>query len=111
MVDFDTNARLLEGLGVKVVAASVDSVEKTAALGDGLRVGYVQMVGEIDGPAVAESTGANLQTGDRTFLHATGFVTNPEGKVVQSVYSSGPIGRFTANDVLKWVSFVQAQAG
>lgn len=38
------------------------------------------------------------------FLHATGFLVNPAGEIVKSVYSSGPIGRFTANDVLKSVA-------
>ena len=59
----------------------------------------------LDAPAVAEATGANMQQGDRVFLHATGFLLDPEGNVNTSVFSSGPIGRFTANDVLKKVAF------
>ena len=92
------------------MAASVDSVEDTSTLATGMRLGSVQMLAELDGPKVAESTGANIQTGDRTFLHATGFLLNPEGKIATSVYSSGPIGRFTANDILKVVTFLKAMA-
>jgi len=54
---------------------------------------------------VAEATGARIQTGERTFLHATGFLLNPAGEITDSVYSSGPIGRFVANDILKIVAF------
>lgn len=97
-------------MGIAVVAASVDSAEETANLKEGLRLNYVKMASGLDGPAVAEATGASLQTGDRVFLHATGFLLNPEGSIVQSVYSSGPIGRFTANDILKRVNFAKKQA-
>jgi peroxiredoxin len=110
LVDFDTNAMLLKKLGVTVVAASVDSVAETAALAEGLRLRYVTMLAELDGPAVAASTGAAIQTGDKTFLHATGFILDPEAQIVNSVYSSGPIGRFNANDAMKKVIFEQARA-
>ncbi len=101
---------LLAELGVTVVAASVDPLDKTRALAEGLRIRYVQMLAELDGPAVAESTGAVIQEGDRTFLHATCFLLDPDGHIVNSSYSSGPIGRFTANEVLKKTIFEQAKA-
>lgn len=101
---------LLRELGVTVVAASVDRVADAAELATGLRLRYVNVLAEVDGLAVAETTGAYLQTGDRVFLHATGFLLNPDGEIVNAVYSSGPIGRFTANDVLKKVVFEQARA-
>lgn len=110
MADFDTNIAVLKLLGVTVVAGSVDTVEETADLAKGLRLRYVQMLAELDGPQVAEATGAFLQTGDRTFLHATGFFLAPDGRILNAVYSSGPIGRFTANDILKKTVFEQARA-
>jgi len=110
LVDFDTNGTLLKKLGVQVVAASVDSVADTASLAEGQRLGYVKMLAELDASAVAATTGAFLQTGDRVFLHATGFVLDPNGKIVNSTYSSGPIGRFSANDALKKIAFEQSRA-
>ncbi len=101
---------LLRQEGIVVVAASVDTAEETDALATGLQLRYVHMLAGLDGPAVAESTGAAIQTGDRTFLHATGFLLNPDGEISNSVYSSGPIGRFTANDVLKKVVFEKYMA-
>ena len=110
MVDFDLNSNLLRNLGIKVVAGSVDSVERTAQLADGLLLRYVKPVAELDAGAVAESTGAFIQTGDRTFLHAAGWLLDPSGAIVNACYSTGPIGRLTANDVLKKVIFEQAKA-
>lgn len=101
---------LLTELGVTVVAASVDSLDKTRDLATGLRIRYVQMLAELDGPAVAKSTGALLQDGDKPFLHATGFLLGPDGNIVNAVYSSGPIGRFTGSEVLRKTIFEQAKA-
>ena len=67
------------------------------------------MYGEVDAIAVRDSTGAFVQSGDRTFLHATGFVLNPEGKIATAVYATGPIGRLTPTEVLRMVLFVRNQ--
>lgn len=109
MLDFETNAALFREIGVEVVAASVDSVERTAALAEGHRLSFVTMISELDAADVAASTGAYLNEGDRTFLHATGFLLDPQGRIAVSVYSSGPIGRLGANDVLKKVLFEKAR--
>lgn len=108
MVDFATFAGPFVNADIKVVAGSVDSIEDTAALKDGLRVGF-PMYADVDAAAVAESTGAFIQTGDRTFLHATGFILTPEGTIAEAVYATGPIGRFTASDVLRKVLFARNQ--
>ncbi len=101
---------LLKQEGITVVAASVDGAEDTASLADGLRLGYTVVLAELDPHQVVEATGAAMQTGDRTFLHATGFLLHPDGHIVVAVYSTGPIGRFTANDVLKKVVFEKRMA-
>ena len=48
--------------------------------------------------AVSAATGAFVDPG-RGFLQSTGFVLDPAGKVVVSVYSSGAIGRLVPDDV------------
>ena len=35
------------------------------------------------------------------FIHATGFIIKPDGVIEEAVYSTGPIGRFTAADILR----------
>ena len=93
---------------IKVVAASVDSVDKVAKLKEGLHVGY-PMFGEIDAAAVAEATGAFIESGDHTFMHATGFLLAPDGTVSRAVYSNGPIGRFNSSEILRTVWFARFQ--
>jgi peroxiredoxin len=104
LVDFATHAGPFIDADIAVVAASVDSIEETAKLKEGLRVGF-PMYAEVDAAAVAESTGAFMQSGDRTFLHATGFVLAPDGTIANALYSTGPIGRFTSSDILRKVLF------
>lgn len=91
-------------MGVKVAAASVDSVEKTAKLKEGLYVGY-PVYAELDAHAVAEATGAHIQTGDRTFMHATCFLLDPEGTITSASYATGPLGRFWASEVTRNIRF------
>lgn len=96
-------------IGVKVVAASVDTVQQTADLKAALRVGF-PMYAELDRHAVAESTGAMIYEGeDKQYIHGTGFLVGPDGVVANSLYSSGPIGRFTASDIIRKTLFEMAK--
>ncbi|MEM9713965.1 MAG: hypothetical protein AAGA17_17225 [Actinomycetota bacterium] len=108
MVDFATHAIPMIDAEIKVIAGSVDSLEETADLKAGLRVGF-PMYAELDAHAVAESTGALIQTGDRTFLHSTGFLVRPDGTIATAVYATGPVGRLTPSDVLRVVGFLRRQ--
>ena len=108
MVDFAVHGLPLKDLGIKVLAASVDSVESVTKLKEGLHVGY-PMFAEVDAKALADATGAHIQEGDRTFTHATAFLVDPEGLVSNAVYSTGPIGRFTASEVIRKTIFEQAK--
>jgi peroxiredoxin len=62
-----------------------------------------------DARAIAELTGAFVNP-DPVYLQATGFVLDPNGKVVVSVYSSGAIGRLLPEDVVGLVRYVQEHA-
>ncbi len=109
MVDFAVHAGPFVDAGIKVVAASVDSVETTAALKDGLRVGF-PIFAEVDAAAVADATGAFMHSDEnRTFLHATGFLLEPDGTISKAVYATGPIGRFTSSDILRTVLFERSR--
>lgn len=110
MVDFESNATVLRQHGIVVIAASVDSVEDTQSLVDGLRIRYLTMLSGLDGAAVAESTGAWLEVGGRTHLQPVGLLLNPMGEIINSVYSSGPIGRFSSSDAINKVVFEQVKA-
>ena len=98
----------LDELGLKVVAVSVDSRADAAALvekhGLNFPVGY-----GVDADKIAVSTDAYVNDSPR-YLQSTGFVLDPNGKVITAVYSSGAIGRLVAEDVIGFVRYVKSKA-
>jgi peroxiredoxin len=103
--------RALDGLAeinTSVVALSVDDEATTRDLiaRHGLRfpVGH-----SADAAAVAEVTGAFVNP-DPLFLQSTGFVLDPAGRVIVSVYSSGAIGRLVPQDVIGLVRYLRGHA-
>jgi hypothetical protein len=61
-----------------------------------------------DAAAIHEATGAFVNA-DPVHLQSTGFVLDPDGNVVVSVYSSGAIGRLVPDDVAGLVSYITSK--
>ena len=57
-------------------------------------------------PAVAALTGAFVNP-DPLYLQSSGFVLDPAGNVIVSVYSSGAIGRLVPDDVIGLVRYLR----
>jgi peroxiredoxin len=90
---------------IKVIAASVDDEPTTRDLIT--KHGLHYPVGHsADAAGVSAATGAFVNP-DPTYLQSTGFVLDPEGRIVTDVYSSGAIGRLTAEDVLGLVRYLR----
>jgi len=101
------SARLAEA-GIKVVALSVDDETTTAGTIAKYKLSFP--VGHsADADRVATLTGAYV---NRTphYLQSTGFVLDPAGHVLNAVYSSGPIGRLVAEDVVGMVNYLRSKA-
>jgi peroxiredoxin len=105
---FERASENLAQVGARVVALSVDDEATTKELitkhGLTFPVGY-----GADARAVADATGAFVNH-DPTFLQSTGFVLDPDGKVVVSVYSSGAIGRLVPDDVVGLIRYLRDHA-
>ncbi len=98
----------LAAAGGKVVALSADNEATTAELI--ARHGLQFPVGHgADARALAEATGAFVND-DPVYLQSTGFVLNPGGQVVVSVYSSGVIGRLVPEDVIGLIRYLREHA-
>jgi len=97
----------LDELGIRVVALSVDDRTDASALVEKHRlnfpVGY-----RADADRIAATTGAYISESPR-YLQSTGFVLDPNGKVITAVYSSGAIGRLVAEDVIGFVRYVKSK--
>ncbi len=98
----------LAEVGAKVIALSVDDEATTQELI--AKHGLTFPVGHsVDARAVAEATGAFVND-DPTYLQSTGFVLDPNGRVVVSVYSSGAIGRLVPDDVVGLIRYLRDHA-
>jgi peroxiredoxin len=106
---FQRNADRLAEADIMVAALSVDdeaaTVELIAKHGLTFPVGH-----SADAAAVSAATGAFVNS-DPTYLQSTGFVVDPTGRVVVSVYSSGAIGRLMPEDVIGLVRFLATTQG
>ncbi|HEY1705216.1 MAG TPA: redoxin domain-containing protein [Trebonia sp.] len=102
---FERASQSLADNGIKVAALSVDDLETTAALVAKHKLTFPVGYGA-DAAAVAAATGAFVNP-DPVYLQSTGFVLDPEGNVVVSVYSSGAIGRLVPEDVVGLVRYLR----
>ncbi len=59
-----------------------------------------------DAAAVSAATGAFVDPRGG-FLQATGFILDPHGRVLISVYSSGAIGRLMPDDVAGMITYLR----
>lgn len=105
---FQRAQETLEAIGAKVVSLSVDDEATTRSLVDDLKLTFP--VGHsADAPAIAAATGAFVNP-DPVYLQSTGFVLDPQGKVVVAVYSNGAIGRLVPEDVVGLIKYVTEHA-
>jgi peroxiredoxin len=105
---FQRAGESLAQAGVRVAALWVDDEQTTAEFT--ARHGLTFPLGHsADARTVAALTGAFVND-DPLYLQSTGFVLDPHGKVIVSVYSSGAIGRLVPEDVTGLVRYLRAHA-
>jgi len=101
---FQRAGERLAETNIKVAALSTDdegtTTELVAKLGLAFPVGH-----SADAAAISDATGAFVNP-ERSYLQSTGFVVDPSGNVLVSVYSSGAIGRLVPEDVLGMVRYI-----
>jgi peroxiredoxin len=107
LASFQRASEKLAEAGIKVVAFSVDDEATTKATIEKHRLSFpVGYSADVD--AVAAATGAYTNEMPR-YLQTTGFLLKPDGRVANAVYSSGPIGRLVADDVIGMVTYLKSK--
>ncbi len=96
----------LDEAGIKVAAVSVDDEATGTALVEKHRLSFPVGYGA-EADQVAAAIGAYTHREPR-YLQSTGFVLDPDGKIVTAVYSSGAIGRLVPEDVIGFVTYLRA---
>jgi peroxiredoxin len=94
--------------GIKVVSVSVDDRETSEALVEKHQLGFPVGYGA-NARGVSVATGAFVND-NPVCLQATGFVLDPEGRIVTAVYSTRAIGRLLPDDVLGFVRHLKSSA-
>lgn len=107
LAGFRRASEKLAEAGIKVVALSVDDEATTVGTIDKFKLSFP--VGHsVDAEKVASITGAYTNDSPR-YLQTTGFLLAPDGKILNAVYSSGPIGRLVAEDVIGLVTYLKSK--
>jgi len=91
-------------LGVKVVAASVDPVDKAQEVADEVNF----PVGFGVSRDIANALGSWWED-RRQIIQPSEFIVGADGNVVACSYSDGPLGRIDAGDVIKMVNFYESR--
>lgn len=108
LAGFERSSSKLAEAGIKVIALSVDDEATTIGTIEKHKLSFP--VGHsADADTVASITGAYTNV-DPRYLQTTGFLIDPDGRMVNAVYSSGPIGRLVAEDVLGVVNYYKSKA-
>ena len=107
MLDFQVHDEHFRKLGIRVVAASADPPEKAKETVQHLKLSFPVACG-LDPKAVSSLIGAYYEA-EPGFLHATGFLIRPDGRIVVSLYSSRSIGRLTASDVASLAEVIRSR--
>jgi peroxiredoxin len=105
LAGFEKHKSELAAIGVKVVAASVDALDKAkeVAAEVSFPIGYGAT------RAMADQLGSWWEE-RRSIIQPSEFLVAADGKIRASSYSSGPIGRIDPADVVRLVNFYDKQA-
>jgi len=103
---FQRKSAALADVGAQVVALSADAEQDVAGLIEKHDLTFPVGYGA-DARHLAELTGAFVND-DPLYVQSTGFVLDPAGRVIVSVYSSGAIGRLVPDDVVGLIRYLRA---
>ena len=107
LAGFQRATEKLAEAGVKVVALSVDDEATTVGTIEKFQLSFP--VGHsADAEKVAAMTGAYINDSPR-YLQTTDFLLVPDGKILNAVYSSGPMGALVAADVIGMVTYLKSK--
>jgi peroxiredoxin len=104
LVGFNAVKGELDALGARIVAASVDPVDKAR-----------EVAGEVSFPIgygvtrdIADRIGAYWEN-RRNIIQPSEFLLGADNKVIACSYSDGPLGRIDGADVVKLIRFYESR--
>ena len=107
LADFQKWSRKFEEEDARIMAGSIDSIEKTKETVEKLGITY-PVAYSLSAVEISRITGAYYDR-DNQSLCPTGFLLRPDKTIDVACYSSGPVGRFVAKDLLGLIKFYRMQ--
>jgi len=103
LADFQRQYEAFKSEGVGLLAGSVDVLQNTLKMINDLNLSFPIAYG-LNLQATISSIGGFYEP-EKQFLQPSGFLIRPGGSVEVAVYSSGPVGRLSAENVLSLVRY------
>lgn len=104
MAGYEERREAFREQGVAIIAASVDSEEKTAELAANLGFPVAWGVTHADGEALG-----SWWEEQRDHIQPSEFVLSQSGKVMFSTYSNSPVGRMDPEETLELFKYLNEQ--
>jgi peroxiredoxin len=101
LLDFQRNIREFEKKNIQMIAASADNWAEALQTVESYKLTFKIGYG-LSPQKISALTGA-FYNEKGNYLHATGFIIGPDGRIENAVYSSRSIGRLVAKDCLEFI--------
>ena len=100
MADYQQHLAELEALGTEIVALSSDDEEHARGTVEKMGLEFTVLYG-LDPDSTSRAIGCYTGVNEgRPHIQPAAFVLKPDGTIAHAVYSSGKVGRLSANDAL-----------
>ncbi|MDQ5985935.1 MAG: hypothetical protein CSYNP_01653 [Syntrophus sp. SKADARSKE-3] len=103
MADFQSRIETFHGQHIKIIGVSTDTIDDARKMVEKNGLAFPIAYG-LNGVEFCKMSGAFFHE-KKGFIHATGFILQPDGIVMNAVYSTGPIGRLTASDTQRLIGY------
>ena len=107
LAGFQSSLSAYEEEQITVIAGAVDAVEKTKEFAEKVGVTFPVAWG-MDAVEISRLTGAFYDK-ERAYIHPANFLVRPDKTIEVASYSTGPVGRFVAANVLDLVKFYKSR--
>ncbi len=101
MLDFQKHLKEFDKKGIQIIAASTDKWTEAIQTVEIYKITFNIGFG-LNPREVSSITGAFYNEREN-YLHATGFIIGPDGKIEDAVYSTRSVGRLVAADCLEFI--------
>jgi peroxiredoxin len=107
LADFQQHRAEFDASSAEIVALSADTREDAWGTVERLGLEFRVLYG-LDPEATSRTIGCYTGTREgRPHVQPAAFILGPDGRIAQAVYSSGKVGRLTADDALTIVKELQ----